>query len=128
MNASNKVSAHFQVTELKNTKAAVARMFNVSPRTIGRWIDEVNEKRNQAKELKSAIKIAVDPIKLEEIIMARPTKKVAVVYHAKGRSKQRTIASEVVENYNKKPKQKPNRFVNETSAMWLALQSVGLTK
>lgn len=126
MNASNKVSAHFEVTELKNTKAAVARMFNVSPRTIGRWIDEVEAKRKQAKEIKAAVKIAVEPIKQEEIVMARPVKKVAVVYHAKGRNKQRTIASEVVEmRTNTKPK---NRFVNETSAMWLALQSVGLAK
>ncbi|ADM80106.1 hypothetical protein phiAS5_ORF0263 [Aeromonas phage phiAS5] len=34
------IKAYFAVTASKKTKAQVARELNVSPRTIGRWIDK----------------------------------------------------------------------------------------
>lgn len=43
------VAAHFAVTELGQTKAAVAREFGISPRTLGRWLEAVETARELAK-------------------------------------------------------------------------------
>lgn len=44
MTTANMVRAHFMV-ENGAVKAEVARQFEISPRTLGRWLDKVNEAR-----------------------------------------------------------------------------------
>lgn len=48
MTNANMIRAHFMV-ETGAVKAEVARMFDISPRTLGRWIDKVNEARYEAR-------------------------------------------------------------------------------
>ncbi|ADM79870.1 hypothetical protein phiAS5_ORF0027 [Aeromonas phage phiAS5] len=41
------IKAYFAVTAANKTKAQVARELNVSPRTVGRYMDKVNEMRRE---------------------------------------------------------------------------------
>ncbi|AUE22768.1 hypothetical protein Ah1_00250 [Aeromonas phage Ah1] len=42
------IKAYFAVTASKKTKAQVARELKVSPRTVGRYIDKVNDMRRES--------------------------------------------------------------------------------
>ncbi|ADQ52946.1 hypothetical protein AsFcp4_59 [Aeromonas phage AsFcp_4] len=41
------IKAYFAVNSANKTKAQVARELNVSPRTVGRYIDKVNDMRRE---------------------------------------------------------------------------------
>ena len=59
------VAAHFAVTELGQTKAAVAREFGISPRTLGRWLETVDTVRELAKLEREP---EVVPVVTEEVV------------------------------------------------------------
>ena len=82
VNNAAKVKAHFLVNDRKMTKTDVAAEFGVSRRTLGRWLDEVEEYREKAKQKVLEAKQA-EPVvqQVAEPVLPRPTKKVPVVYY-----------------------------------------------
>lgn len=80
VNNSAKVKAHFLVNDRKMTKTDVAKEFGVSRRTLGRWLDEVEQYRAKAQEEYQARKQQAEQAKPEPVL-PRPVKKVAVVVY-----------------------------------------------